>query len=1337
VRRHAKASSAGSSERQAKGLGRIGRGAFVTSGFSSGAHGIGTPARRSLFLCIPLVLLLTLFAGPADAAPETIAHYGKGAGEVSLPVGVAVERSTGDFYVAEANNFRVSKFDSEGNFLLAFGYGVADGVTPELQVCGPEASPPTTRCLAPNVYPTFLPAESVAVDQATGHVYVSDSFNHRVVKFTSSGQLVFMIGKNVNKTKEVEAGATQAEKDFCLASSGDTCGNAESGSGNNEFSASSLPLAVDAAGVVWVGDGERLASFDASGAPGAEIALPGAGAIQSLAVDSSDNFYVISNSLPGVRKLEAGTGALLKTLDESGFPRTVTLDEADNAFIGDCGEAGSGCSAYRFKVYSSTGAQTYQFGTGEVIGAPRGNALAVAETAGKLYVASSDPSEAKSVVQAFPLPEPGPLVQDQHVTDLLPTTVTLAAKLNPEGKETTYHFEYGTSESYGQSTPSDSLPAGFESEAVEADLEELIPEATYHFRLVATNHCNASEPAEECTVKGPDTTFTTLPAVVIDPQWATDVAANSAELHAEMDPLGVEAEAWLEYGSDETYGQVVPLSNLGDGFGPVERHALLEGLHPGTTYHYRFVARDERDGTAYTAHGEDRAFTTQVSGLGFELLDNRAWEMVSPADKHGAQLSGVSGGLIQAATDGDSLAYLSLGSIEPNPEGSRIFEVSSVLARRSTDGSWRSKDITPPNERAAPFGEGLRGEYKMFSPSLSEAALEPRSGTPLSPQASERTPYLRENAEPGTFTPLVTGKEGYANVPPGTEFDADPTAASVLSVRVAAATTDLRHIGLNSEEAPLVEGAPESGPSLYEWTDGHIAPVSVLPADEGGAIVNASVMGSGVGSVENAISEDGTRVFWSRGTYGAGGNSLTALYMRNTEVGETVQLDRPLPGVSGNGASGPVFQGASADGETVFFTDTQQLTDDASPTGTDLYRCDLPPGAFTGCTSLTDLTAPEEGSDESAEVQGLTFGIGETATNAYFVAKGVLATNANEFASTAVAGEPNLYLWRQGEGVRFIATLSEEDSLVWGNVGGAVGEASGVSAAASPSGRFLAFTSQRSLTGQRNLDAASREPLQQVFRYDAVADRLLCVSCKPTGAAPEGKLGVADPGETHIADPRDMWRNSWVSAILPEPTASALAGPSFYAPRTVTDSGRVFFHAIDALVPSDSNGQWDVYQYEPVGVGSCDSSSSGASISRSAGGCVALMSAGTAEEESVFLDASETGEDVFLLTSAQLSALDDDHEYDVYDARVNGIPARLTPRTECLGEACQAAPQPPNDPTPASAVFHGAGNLVSRCPKGKRAGKRNGHLRCVARKRNHHKGVRSHKKNVRNRGAGG
>ena len=51
----------------------------------------------------------------------------------------------------------------------------------------------------------------------------------------------------------------------------------------------------------------------------------------------------------------------------------------------------------------------------------------------------------------------------------------------------------------------------------------------------------------------------------------------------------------------------------------------------------------------------------------------------------------------------------------------------------------------------------------------------------------------------------------------------------------------------------------------------------------------------------------------------------------------------------------------------------------------------------------------------------------------------------------------------------------------------------------SESGRYVTFMSERSLTGYDNLDVNSKTPDEEVYLYDAAANRLVCASCDPGG----------------------------------------------------------------------------------------------------------------------------------------------------------------------------------------------------------------------------------------------
>ncbi len=792
---------------------------------------------------------------------------------------------------------------------------------------------------------------------------------------------------------------------------------------------------------------------------------------------------------------------------------------------------------------------------------------------------------------------------------------------------------------------------------------------------------------------------------------ATDVTADSAVLRGAINPKLRPTTYRFEYGLsdcslDGCTSIPVEGAAIGEGSEEVTVAQSVTQLAPNATYHFRLVAEN-----VLGESEESGTFTTQSIGSVFQLSDSRAWEMVSPSNKGGGTLTSPSLGHIQAAAGGGRVTYLSQGSIEVEPAGNRSFEVSSILSTRSS-GGWKSKDISPANLRRIPFAAGNQGEFKLFSQELSDALLVPHDGLQLSVEASERTPYLWHDSSPPIYEPLVTGKEGFANVPPGTEFGGSPRSA-LGPVGVSGANKNLSGVVLNSN-VPLVAGGP-SKPALYYWQAGQLGPVSMLPDTEGGEVVTAE-LGSGGGSVRHAISEDGSRVFWSQGNYSSSGgvSELTGLYLRDIEAEESIRLDVVQLGGTGLGQTKPVFQGANADGTVVFFKDSQQLTEGASTTGRDLYRCEIsseePSG---GCATLTNITAEATAGSDSAEVIGVVSGMSDDARTLFFVARGVLDTAPNQFGAFAEAGQPNIYRWEEGE-VRFVTKISEADAPSWG--GSFEGRTSRLSASISPDGRYFAFMSQKDLSGQGNLDAETGNPVQEVFLYEAEAEDLVCVSCDPTGAAPTGQVSA---GFSQMVDPVGQWGGKWVAAILPQPRTIA-EEYSIYQPRAVLNNGRVFFNTLAGLVPADSNGEWDVYQFEPLGLGSCNPSSGGAATVRSGDGCISLISSGTGDEESVFFDASSSGDDVFFLSPAQLSVLDDDHELDVYDARVNGTPAVLTPAAECVGEACRPeAVGTPSDVDPGSASFAGHGNVkgARNCPKGKRKVRRGGKTQCVAKKK--------------------
>jgi WD40-like Beta Propeller Repeat len=813
--------------------------------------------------------------------------------------------------------------------------------------------------------------------------------------------------------------------------------------------------------------------------------------------------------------------------------------------------------------------------------------------------------------------------------------------------------------------------------------------------------------------------------VEVEGQSVTEVASTSATLQATIAPNGIHTSYYFEYGTAPCSSGPgactkvpVPSTDLGSPEVPVNVAQHITGLQPGVKYFYRVVAID--DETAAQVAVTDLSFFTQTSGP-FARLDGRQWELVSPPDKHGARVEVIPAeGVVEAASDGRAISYLANAATEADSQGSSsgVSPGVQVLSTRG-EGGWSSHDLATPHDAATGFLVGTGPEYRFFAEDLSSALVQPfgHFNPPLSPFATEQTPYLRLLGSCGgsCYLPLVTGAPGHENVPPGTHFGEERPCEEESGLNggkvqttcgplFLAATSDLSHVVLSSV-APLVEGAPAGEfsiggiplGSLYEWSAGHLELVSVLP--EGTPAPPAEtrlgtqfrVSPTAPPSARRALSANGARIFWE---------SQGSLYVRDMASHQTLQLDAAEPACLQAGeceSGGGHFQIASSSGSQVFFTDERRLTADAGTAGEpDLYECEVEMrGGSLACGAVGPVDLTPETGGESADIQGDLLGASEDGSTFYFVAQGTLGTGPNLSGESARAGQPNLYVHRDGR-TSLIATLASGDNYDWRN------EPSRQPVRVSPDGQWLSFMSERPLTGYDNHDRSSGQPDAEIYLYDASAGRLSCASCDPVGALPIGEEYAQAGGL------RSEWGGGWVAA-LPPITTEFTQQLSAYQARYLSNTGRLFFNSLDALVPQDTNGNWDVYEYEPPqGPGQPASNScttAAPTYNPSSAGCVDLISSGTAKGQSAFLDASESGDDVFFITGAKLAPQDVDNANDVYDAHVCSAavpcpPAPEPPQPACSGDACQQPATPPVDPTPGSLSFSGAGNVV-QCPKGK------------------------------------
>jgi virginiamycin B lyase len=99
-----------------------------------------------------------------------------------------------------------------------------------------------------------------------------------------------------------------------------------------------------------------------------------------------------------------------------------------------------------------------------------------------------------------------PSILSTSVTSVTTDAATLQAQINPQGKLTRYHFEYGTANCASAACtsvpiPEAEIPVGSSPVAVQQPIAGLIPGTVYHFRVVAKN-------GE--TTQGSDRVFATL-----------------------------------------------------------------------------------------------------------------------------------------------------------------------------------------------------------------------------------------------------------------------------------------------------------------------------------------------------------------------------------------------------------------------------------------------------------------------------------------------------------------------------------------------------------------------------------------------------------------------------------------------------------------------------------------------------------------------------------------------------------------------------------------------------------------------------------------------------------
>ena len=240
---------------------------------------------------------------------------------ISLVDGLAADAS-GNLYIADTNNNRIRKVDTNGIIATVAGGGG--------QGFGGDNGPAASATL-------FLP-QGVAVDGA-GDLFISDTLNERVREVNSSGIITTIAGNGTQGYAGDAGPATGASLNYPEGLAVDAAGNVYIADENNE-----VIREVSAGGIIttMAGNGNSGYSGDNGPATSAELSFPG-----GVSLDGAGNLYIGDRGNYRIRKVSggiittiAGDGAAgyagdggLATQSSLNIPQGAAMDALGNLFM--------------------------------------------------------------------------------------------------------------------------------------------------------------------------------------------------------------------------------------------------------------------------------------------------------------------------------------------------------------------------------------------------------------------------------------------------------------------------------------------------------------------------------------------------------------------------------------------------------------------------------------------------------------------------------------------------------------------------------------------------------------------------------------------------------------------------------------------------------------------------------------------------------------------------------------------------------------------------------------------------------------------------------------------
>jgi multidrug efflux pump subunit AcrA (membrane-fusion protein) len=195
-----------------------------------------------------------------------------------------------------------------------------------------------------------------------------------------------------------------------------------------------------------------------------------------------------------------------------------------------------------------------------------------------------------------------PVVTTENASGITTSGATLNATVDPEGADTDYYFQYGTTAAMGSTTSASDAGSGTNAIPVSAEISGLTWGTTYYYEVVATNSVGPSDGSEQVFT----TSAASQPSVTTEA--ASGITKSGATLNATVNPNGADTDYYFQYGTTDAFGSTTSSTDVGSGTAAVSVSTGISGLASGKTYDYRVVATNS-GGTSY---GSEQTFTASA-----------------------------------------------------------------------------------------------------------------------------------------------------------------------------------------------------------------------------------------------------------------------------------------------------------------------------------------------------------------------------------------------------------------------------------------------------------------------------------------------------------------------------------------------------------------------------------------------------------------------------------------------------------------------------------------------------------------------------------------------------